>query len=155
MTRRYGRFGIIALMALSIFSPTLSEAANDNSAKRKSTNKFEQNELRKRAVRQNTPEAALKAAQAYESIFLANMLQNMQKDIPIDPDFGGGFAEEIFRELLVDEYAKLMSVQGLTPLASDIQKRLMAQAGIMPKTEIKMKKEVRNAKPSNSNKSKD
>lgn len=52
------------------------------------------------------PEAARKAAKDFEALFLGQMMQQMFSGVQTDPMFGGGHGEEMFRSLLVDQYAK-------------------------------------------------
>ncbi len=46
------------------------------------------------------------AAKDFEAVFAAQMFSHMFDSIPVDPMFGGGSGEEMFRSLLVNEYGK-------------------------------------------------
>lgn len=51
-------------------------------------------------------EAVKKTAKEFEAMFLGQMMQQMFSQVKTDGLFGGGHGEEMFRSLLVDEYAK-------------------------------------------------
>ena len=59
-----------------------------------------------------TPEEAKKAGVKFESMFLSQMLKPMFDTLPTDGWFGGGQGEEMFRSMLVDNYAKSMAEHG-------------------------------------------
>lgn len=67
-----------------------------------------------------------KAAEEFESVFISQMLGHMFKDIGTDPMFGGGQAEGIYRDLLVDEYGKTMTRAGGIGIADTIERQLLA-----------------------------
>jgi len=68
---------------------------------------------------------AKKAAQAFESVFLAQYLGTMFEGISTDPPFGGGAGEAMFRSLMIDEYAKSMASQGGIGLANSVTSELL------------------------------
>lgn len=71
-------------------------------------------------------EAAVEAvAKEFESVFLSQMLQHMWSGIKVDPLFGGGHAEEIYRSMLTDEYASLITQSGGIGLAGEIKAELL------------------------------
>lgn len=49
------------------------------------------------------------ACQDMESIFIAKMLKEMRATVPKNEWLSGGFAEDIFKDMLYDEYSKSMS----------------------------------------------
>ncbi|MGK0265927.1 MAG: flagellar protein FlgJ [Maricaulis sp.] len=59
-----------------------------------------------------TPEAARAAAEDFESVFLAQMMEAMFAQVGQDDPFGGGPGENAFRGMLNEEYAKVMSQAG-------------------------------------------
>ena len=61
-----------------------------------------------------------RAAEEFESIVLAQLLQPMFAAMDTSGLGGGGFGEEIFRPMLVDEYAKGVSRAGGVGLAQSI-----------------------------------
>jgi len=68
---------------------------------------------------------AAHAAKEYEGIFIAQLLGSMFQGIKTDGMFGGGQGEEMFRSLLVDQYAKGITDQGGFGLAAHMQTELL------------------------------
>lgn len=52
-------------------------------------------------------ERAARAGRQFEAQFISQMFQHMTEGLKSDAEFGGGNGEEMFRSMLVDEYAKL------------------------------------------------
>ncbi len=53
-------------------------------------------------------------AKEFESVFLAEMMKPMFESVDVDPMFGGGNAENIFRGMLTEEYGKkIASTKGI------------------------------------------
>lgn len=72
-----------------------------------------------------------KTAKEYEGMFLAEMLSHMFSGIDVDPEFGGGKGEEMFRSLLVQEYGKKIAEgPGLGIAAKVKEVMIQAQAGV-------------------------
>lgn len=65
------------------------------------------------------------AAQDFEAQFLSQMLENMYSTVEVNPDFGGGQGEEIYRSLLVNEYGKLIARTGGIGVADHVKKELL------------------------------
>ncbi|SDM71390.1 rod-binding protein [Maricaulis salignorans] len=59
-----------------------------------------------------TADAARAAAEDFESVFLAQMMEAMFAQVGEDNPFGGGPGENAFRGMLNEEYAKVMSQAG-------------------------------------------
>lgn len=66
------------------------------------------------------------AAEEFEGIFISQMLGHMFKGMESNPLFGGGQAENIYRDLLVDEYGKQMAGTGGIGLADNIERQLIS-----------------------------
>jgi flagellar protein FlgJ len=66
-----------------------------------------------------------KAANAFESQFLSTMLGFMFDGEEVNPVFGGGAAEEIYRSMLVDEYGKMMQRTGGIGVADQVRQELL------------------------------
>jgi len=66
-----------------------------------------------------------KAAQDFESMFIAQMLQPMFNTVEVDETFGGGEAEEMWRGMMVEEMAKDMASKGGLGIAPIVQKEMM------------------------------
>ncbi|WP_339739471.1 rod-binding protein [uncultured Maricaulis sp.] len=59
-----------------------------------------------------TADAARAAAEDFESVFLAQMMEAMFAQVGEDNPFGGGPGENAFRGMLNEEYAKVMAQAG-------------------------------------------
>jgi len=71
---------------------------------------------------------AVKAAtvsKEYESVFISQFLGSMFSGISTDGLTGGGEGEQMFRSLMIDEYAKGITARGGFGLASHMQSELM------------------------------
>jgi flagellar protein FlgJ len=64
------------------------------------------------------------ACQDMESIFIAKMLKEMRATVPKNEWLGGGFAEEIFKDMLYDEYSKSMSKTSSFGISNMLYKEL-------------------------------
>lgn len=60
------------------------------------------------------------AAEEFESMFLSQMLAPMFEGLDTDGLGGGGMGEEIFRPMLIEQYAKAISNAGGVGLADSI-----------------------------------
>jgi len=69
--------------------------------------------------------AAVKAAKEFESVFISQFLGSMYSGIPTDGMFGGGQGEEMFRSLMIDQYAKQVEQRGGFGLADSVTRQLM------------------------------
>ena len=68
------------------------------------------------------------AAKDYESVFIAEMLDHMFKDVPMGGGFGaesGQGAQEIYKQHLVREYASSLADRGGVGLAQHIRGQLI------------------------------
>ena len=70
-----------------------------------------------------------KAAKQFESVFISQFLGSMFSGIKTDETFGGGQGEDMFRSLMVDQYAKSITQRGGFGLASAIQAQMMKMDG--------------------------
>jgi flagellar protein FlgJ len=68
---------------------------------------------------------AASAAKDYESVFIAQFLGSMFSGIKSDGITGGGQGEEMFRSMMVDQYAKGLTARGGFGLASKMQAELL------------------------------
>lgn len=68
---------------------------------------------------------AASAAKEYESVFIAQFLGSMFSGIKTDGITGGGQGEEMFRSLMVDQYAKGLTARGGFGLADRMQAELL------------------------------
>jgi peptidoglycan hydrolase FlgJ len=75
----------------------------------------------------STKAEALKTASDFEAVFIADALKLMVQDVNADP-LGGGAdnASQSWRELLMDEYAKVMTAKGGIGLAEPMARELLS-----------------------------
>ena len=73
-----------------------------------------------RIPRVQSIDAAKKAAQEFEAVFISQMLKPMFESIEIEPPFGGGSGEEVWKGLQVEEYGKAIARAGGIGLADQI-----------------------------------
>lgn len=66
-----------------------------------------------------------KTAEDFEGFFLARFIDAIQAGIKTDGPFGGGHAEEAFRGLLSDEYAKSVARAGGIGLADAVEREML------------------------------
>jgi peptidoglycan hydrolase FlgJ len=72
-----------------------------------------------------TAAQADKAAKDFEAVFINEMLGAMFQGISTDGPFGGGPGEEMFRSLMLDQYAKTIANQGGFGLADAVKRQLL------------------------------
>ncbi len=70
-------------------------------------------------------EAARKAAEEFEQVFLTTYLEQMFSGLKTEAPFGGGTGEEIFRSMLLDEYSSEMSKSGGIGLADHVYREIL------------------------------
>lgn len=70
-------------------------------------------------------EAIKKSAQEFEAVFMEQMLNHMWSGVSTDGPFGGGHAEQTFRGLLVNEYAREMTKSGGLGIADQVEQELL------------------------------
>lgn len=69
---------------------------------------------------------AHKTASEFESMFLSQMLEHMSSGLKTDGMFGGGPGEEMFRSLLNQEYAGMLSKRGGIGIADYVYRQILA-----------------------------
>jgi Rod binding domain-containing protein len=67
------------------------------------------------------------AARDFEAVFLSSMMKPMFEGIEPDPLFGGGNGEEIFQDLMLDEYGKNMAANGGVGIADMVRAEMIRQ----------------------------
>lgn len=65
------------------------------------------------------------AAKDFEAVFITQMIQQMFADVDVDPLFGGGNAEDVFKTFLFDEYGKILSNAGGIGVAESVKRELL------------------------------
>jgi flagellar protein FlgJ len=69
-----------------------------------------------------------KACLDFESLFIKQMLDEMRKTVQKDGLLDGGMSEDIFEDMLYDEYAKKMAETAQFGLAETIYNQLSSKA---------------------------
>jgi Rod binding domain-containing protein len=69
--------------------------------------------------------AATKAAKEFESVFISQFLGSMFSGVKTDGMFGGGQGEEMFRSLMIDQYAKQLEQRGGFGLTESVTRQLL------------------------------
>lgn len=90
-------------------------------------------------------------ADEFESLFLNLVLKSMRNTVQKSGFVDGGNAEDIYRQMLDDEYSKMMATQRSTGIANQIESFLLeaqgiddkAKGGINPALEMAKKAEVK------------
>ncbi len=67
------------------------------------------------------PKDIEKAAKDFDGSFLSEMLSHMFDGLDVDPMFGGGHGEEMFRGMLVSEYGKQIAAGPGIGISKQIQ----------------------------------
>ncbi len=76
-----------------------------------------------------------KAAKEFEGMFISEMLNHMFSGVEVDPEFGGGHGEEMFRSLLVNEYGKQIASGPGIGIASKVKEVMIAMQSAPPSAE--------------------
>ena len=84
----------------------------------------QQNRVESQAKQINRGSKLYKACQEFEAIFIKQMLNVMRKTVNKTGLLNGGFAEEVFEDMLYDEYAKKMSESANFGLSDTLYKQL-------------------------------
>ena len=69
--------------------------------------------------------AARETAQEFESMVLGLMLEPMFSGLKTDGPFGGGSSENIYRSMLIQEYAKSIGASGGVGIADSVYKEIL------------------------------
>lgn len=73
---------------------------------------------------------ARKVAEDFEGFFISMMLETMSSGIEVDPMFGGGQGEQVYRSLLNTEYARTFAKAGGIGVADSVYREILrAQEG--------------------------
>ena len=90
--------------------------------------KKEINRVGKPSKEKTEDEKLLNICYEMESIFIGNMLDAMRKTIDESDFFGKSIAKDIFRDMLYDEYAKVMARSDQLGLAQQIYDQLNSKS---------------------------
>ncbi len=76
------------------------------------------------------PAATRRAAEEFESFFVARMLEHMFDGVSTEAPFGGGNGERIWRSFMIEEYGGLIAKTGGLGIADAVERQLLrAQEG--------------------------
>ena len=75
-----------------------------------------------------SPEAILEAAKAFEAVFINQLMKSMRKTLPEDGLLGKGFANQVFNGMLDQEYSQMASKSGQIGLANMIAEQFGVSA---------------------------
>jgi len=70
-----------------------------------------------------------KAAQEFESVFLAQTVAQMHVGVTADGPFSGGFAEETYKSLLYQEIGRQMAASGGVGIANAVYQEMIKLQG--------------------------
>lgn len=65
------------------------------------------------------------AAKDFESVFMGQMLKPMWEGIETNSMFGGGIGEDAFRDMLVQEYGKMMTESDQLGISDQIMSEIL------------------------------
>lgn len=71
-----------------------------------------------------------KTSKDFESMFMSQMLQPMFEGIGVDETFGGGHGEEVMRNLLVQEYGKVIAKNSPLGIADSVKSQMLRKQGL-------------------------
>lgn len=71
------------------------------------------------------PDKTKEAAKDFEAVFLSEMMSHMFEGLGTDPVFGGGQGEDMFKGMLVQEYAKKMATGHGIGISDQLQKMMI------------------------------
>jgi Rod binding domain-containing protein len=69
--------------------------------------------------------AATQAAQNFEAFFLSQSFETMYQGVGTDDLFGGGEGENIYRSLMLQQYAKVAAKNGGVGIAAAVQREIL------------------------------
>jgi Rod binding domain-containing protein len=71
------------------------------------------------------PGRASEAAEEFEALFLTQMIQHMFEGIETQGLFGGGHGEDMFRDMLFQEFGKAIARAGGVGIADAVQREIL------------------------------
>ncbi len=84
----------------------------------------------------NTAAESRAAARSFEAVFVGQMIKPMFATLDAAPPFGGGFAEEVWRDVLADEIGKAIVAAGGIGMADAVAGELLRaqEAAVTPRS---------------------
>lgn len=77
------------------------------------------------ATKETDLKNAKETAESFESFFVGQMLEYMQQGVEVDPNFGGGHAEEMWKSMLNQEYGKHIVKSGGLGIAKQVMDSML------------------------------
>jgi Rod binding domain-containing protein len=65
------------------------------------------------------------AAQEFEAVFITEMMKPMFEGLSTEAPFGGGKGEEVFRDMLLQEYGKKVAQTGTIGIADHVKEQMI------------------------------
>lgn len=65
------------------------------------------------------------ASKEFEAMFVSQMLRPIFDTLEVDEVFGGGHAEQTWREFMVEEYGKLIADRGGIGIADSVKREML------------------------------
>lgn len=87
-------------------------------------------DLKNRVASVQTRDQAQHVAQQFERMFISEMLQPMFAGVSTEAPFGGGNAEDVFRPMLLDQYAGAISKGKGIGIADKVMKEILKLQGL-------------------------
>ncbi len=72
-----------------------------------------------------SPDQARQIAEEFEASFLSVMMNTMMEGVGNDPLTGGGYAQDTYRSMLTEEYAKAITDAGGIGVADQIYREMI------------------------------
>ena len=82
------------------------------------------------ALHQRQRDAARKAAEDFEGVFIAQMMEPMFQGLRTDGLFGGGNGEMIFRSLMIQEVGKEVASSGGIGISDSVYREMLRMQGL-------------------------
>lgn len=89
-------------------------------------------QLTARAAGASTREQAEAVAKEFERMFLSEMLKPMFSGLKTEAPFGGGASEDMFRPMLIDQYADQLTKAGGIGVADKVLGEILRMQGLEP-----------------------
>lgn len=77
------------------------------------------------AAKSRSMEAIDAAAQDFEAVFISEMMKPMFEGLEPDPLTGGGKAEQVYNDMMIQEYGKVMAQTGQIGIAQAVKEEMI------------------------------
>lgn len=69
--------------------------------------------------------SAKKAGADFEAYFLSQAFENMFSGVDVDPMFGGGSGESVYRSMLLQQYSKVAAQSDPTGIGAEVTREIL------------------------------